>query len=286
MFANRRISYAISRYPHKPCRPRTQSPLECIKMTLATTGSLRDFTLSAPRLRRGAAALLGLSLLAVLPSSAKADTVLASTFSSTAPGYDPSTGDAWTVGSGTEIAVGFQDPTTSSYHLTQIQVADNDFSGSGDLTVQLVGSATDTPNGGSVLETWTVDSNGATQVAQVYTLTSTGDVAITADEYYFIVETVPDGTAWGWQENTLTPMQIGYWSGASDGSFTSDFNYENSPCIASPCTAVNDPDASGTPAYSVSGTAVPATVTPEPSSITLLGTGLLAGIAMIRRRFA
>lgn len=271
MFANTNTSDSISRGSGMSCRTGTPTFLERM--------------LSSLGMRCGAAALVVVPLVAAFPSSAKADTVLVNTFSSNSPGYDPSTGNAWTVGSGTEIAAGFQGPSGTSYNLTQIQVADNDFSGPGALTVQLVESSTNTPNGGSVLESWTVDSNGDTQVAQIYTLTSTGGVEITQDEYYFVVETAADGTAWGWQENTLTPMQIGYWSGASDGSFTSDFDYENSPCTANPCTAANDPDASGTPAYSVSGTAVAMTATPEPSSIVLLGSGLLAGIGTIRRRF-
>ena len=50
-----------------------------------------------------------------------------------------------------------------------------------------------------------------------YTLTSATPTTIGQNDYYFITESVTSDGAntadWGWEENNLTPMQIGYYSG-------------------------------------------------------------------------
>lgn len=234
------------------------------------------------------------AILVVGSLPASADTVLASTLSTQTPPFDPNTGDAWAVGASgnTEIAVGFQDPSNSvSYLLTQIQVADN-FSVSdpnsstnpalNDLMVGLWQSTTNNPNTATELQSWSIAPPGAGP-GQLFTLNSAFPTIINPADFYFITENVtPDGAntaEWGWQENNLTPMQIGYYSGTfgTPGSF----NYQNTPCSMDPCTAANDPDASGTPAYSVSGTSV---TTPEPRSYAVLLGAALVGLLVMRRR--
>jgi hypothetical protein len=77
----------------------------------------------------------------------------------------------------------------------------------------------------------------------------------------------------------LTPMEIGLYFGTQ--GVPGSFGFANTPCTSDPCTAANDPNASGTPAFSVSGNAV---TTPEPRSYAvLLGAGLL-GLLILRRR--
>jgi hypothetical protein len=178
--------------------------------------------------------------------------------------------------SNAELAVGFQDPSaTLSYLLTQIQVADN-FSVSdpnatsdpalNDLTVGLWVSSTNDPNTATELQSWSISAPSQTgSPGQLYTLASATPTTIAPGSFYFITENVtPDGSntaEWGWQENNLVPMQIGLYFGTY--GTPDSFVFANTPCTEpGPCTAMNDPDASGTPAYSVSGTAI--TATPEP----------------------
>jgi hypothetical protein len=239
--------------------------------------------------------LLGILALAALPLSA--DTILVSTLSTANPPFDSATGDSWAVGTSgnTELAVGFQDLSSLSYLLTQIQVADN-FSVSdpnsittpalNNLIVGLWQSTTDDPNNATELQSWNITAPSATgNPGQLYTLNSAVPTVINPTDFYFITENVtPDGAntaEWGWQENNLTPMQIGLYFGTfgTPGSF----GFANTPCTnPGPCTAANDPDASGTPAYSVSGTAI--TATPEPRSYAaILGAGLL-GLLFLKNR--
>jgi hypothetical protein len=248
--------------------------------------------------RRKSAMLGGLlAILVVAALPVRADIVLASTLSTSVPPFDPATGDSWQVGlaSNTELAVGFQDPSASlSYLLSQIQVADN-FSVSdpnsstnpalNDLIVGIWQSTTNDPNTATELQSWNITAPGATgNPGQLYTLTSALPTTINPGDFYFITENVtPDGantSEWGWQENNLTPMQIGLYFGTlgTPGSFS----FANTPCTnPGPCTAVNDPDASGTPAYSVSGNAI---ATPEPSYAPLFGGAILIFLILARRR--
>lgn len=238
-----------------------------------------------------AAALLPLS---VLPAGAA--TILASTFSSQTPPYETDTGNAWSVGGPgfTEVAIGFQDPSAStSYLLNQIQLADNfsisnpNASGNAalnDLNVGLWQSATDDPNAATLVQSWSVAPSGPAPVAPAtLTLNSATATTIAPGLFYFIIEsTTNDGAntaEWGWQENNLTPMQTGFYFGTNGtpGSFA----FADIPCTVNPCTASNDPNASGTPAYVVSGDAI--SPTPEPASWALVAVACaFAGI--IRRK--
>jgi len=245
------------------------------------------------RLERSARfrSLLGILALAAMPLSA--DTI-ASTLSTAIPPFDPGTGDSWAVGlsNNIELAVGFQDPSASlSYLLTQIQVADgfalSDPNSStnpalNDLIVGLWQSTTSDPDSATEIQSWDITAPGSTGNPQLYTLTSAVPTVINPTGFYFITESVTfDGAntaEWGWQENNLTPMQIGYYTGTP-----ASLSFANNPCTEpGPCTAANDPDASGTPAFSVSGTAV--TATPEPRSYAvLLGAGLLSLLILKNR---
>lgn len=239
--------------------------------------------------------LLAILVLATMP--VRADTILASTLSASVPSFDPATGDAWQVGlaSNAELAVGFEDPSASlSYLLSQIQVADN-FSVSdpnsstspalNDLIVGIWQSTTNDPNTATELQSWNITAPGATgNPGQLYTLTSALPTTINPGDFYFITENVtPDGAntaEWGWQENNQTPFQIGLYFGTfgTPGSFF----FANNPCAdPATCTAITDPDASGTPAYSVSGNAI---ATPEPRYAALLGGAIVTLLIWSRRR--
>jgi hypothetical protein len=237
-----------------------------------------------------AAALLPLC---VLPAGAT--TLLASTFSTQVPPYETDTGNAWAVGGSglTAIAVGFQDPSlTTSYSLSQVQVAGNfsiaDPNASSNpslnnLNVGLWQSATDDPNAAVLLQSWSIAPPGATgNPGTTFTLNSTKPTTISPGLFYFLIEsTTNDGAntaEWGWQENNLTQMQIGYFAGTN--GTPGSFGLANNPCTVDPCTATNDPDASGTPAYLVTGDAV--TATPEPASWGLF-VSACAFAAIIRR---
>jgi hypothetical protein len=221
-----------------------------------------------------------------------ADT-LYSTFSSSNPSYDPNTGDAWADGgtTNTSLGVGFQSPFSTPYLLSQIQVADgfsvSDPNSTGNpalnnLNVAIWQNTTNNINTATLLQSWAITAPGSTGQPQIYTLNSAVSTIINPADFYFITETVTvDGTntaEWGWQENNLTPFQIGYYSGfnGTPGSFT----FENNPCTNSPCNAANDPGASGTPAVSITGTAISSA--PEPDTAAILGLALAALLLKVR----
>jgi hypothetical protein len=217
---------------------------------------------------------IGFLVLAALPLSG--GTLLVSNFG---PGntFDPSTGDSWATGGGNESgnAVGFVDPTSSTYNLTQIQVADNFFIPSTDggmfdnLNVGIWQNTTNDLNGATELESWSLTTS-TLQTAQLFTLTSLLNPAINPADFYFITETVtPDPSAgatqaeWGWQWNNLNPIATGYYSEFAGGSWF--------------------PEMGPTPVFSVSGNLSPSTV-PEPQSyVALLALGLV-GMLILRHR--
>jgi hypothetical protein len=230
-------------------------------------------------------------LLAGLRMSAA--TIFASTFSALNPSYDPSSGDAWAVGSSgqTELAVGFQNSFAGLYMLGQIQIADNfsiaDPNAStnpalNNLNVGIWQSATNDINSAVEVQSWTIVAPGsAGSPAQIFTLNSAFATVIDPANFYFITESVtPDGAntaEWGWQENNLTPFQIGYFGGTfgAPGSWS----LQNTPCANTPCSAATDPAASGTPAFSASGNQV---TTPEPNTIAMLGAAFVG--LLLRKR--
>jgi hypothetical protein len=218
----------------------------------------------------------GLVVLAVAAFPLTADTLLTSNFP-----YTTGTGDAWATGGSGESgnAVGFTDPSgTSSYSLTQIQVADNfssqDPNGGAfnDLIVGLWVSSTDL-NSATELESWIVTTN-AMGTPELFTLTPgtsttpTVTPTIAPGENYFITETVPEDGAntaeWGWQWNNLATQELGYFSEFAGGSWFA----ETGP----------------TPAFTVSGNLIPPSTVPEPRSYAALLGAAFAGILILRRR--
>ncbi len=224
------------------------------------------------------------AILALGAMRVSASTIIAGDLSTQSPPFDSGTGDAWAVGlsSNIELAVGFQDSSSSSYLLSQIQVADN-FSVSdpnsssnpalNDLIVTLWVNTVDDPNTATELQTWDISAPATTgQPGQLYTLDSATPTTINPGDYYFITENVtPDGSntaEWGWQDNNLTPQENGQYFGTNG---TAD--------------SLNYSDDSTTAAYSVSGTLI-TTTTPEPDNYALLLGAAFAGILMFKRRSA
>jgi hypothetical protein len=189
---------------------------------------------------------------------------------------DTSTGDSCAPGGGGDSgnAVGFTDPFSSSYTLSQILVADNFSSAStdggiyDDLNVGFWQSTTNDLNSATELETWSISTSTVGPPA-IYTLTSVLNPVINPTDYYFITENItPDPTVgaataeWGWQWNSLSPVQTGYYSNFAGGSWFAE--------------------GGTTPVFSVSGNAVTAGV-PEPRSLALLAAGFV-GILIVRAR--
>ncbi len=238
---------------------------------------------------------LAAMLVAAAPLSASS--IVAGDLSSGTPSFDPATGDAWAVGtsSNIELALGFQNPSASqAYLLSQIQVADNfsvsdpNSSSNPSLNSLIVGfwqNTVNNPNTATELQTWSIAAPGSTgNPGQLYTLNSAIPTTILPNDFYFITQNVtPDGAntaEWGWDINNLTPLQIGLYFGTfgTPGSLT----YANTGCTnPGPCNVANDPNADETPAYSVTGSPVP-----EPGVDVLTLTGISLGLLMLRRRRA
>lgn len=211
--------------------------------------------------------------LAALPLSA--DTILFSTFSANNPPYSAS---SWLVGSdtNTEIGVGFTNPFSSPYTLSQIQVADDFYSASNDggmydnLNVGLWQSSSDL-NSATELESWSV-SVSPPLTAEILTLDSTLMPVINPTDFYFITESVtsdptPPTAEYGWQQNNLSPVQDGYYALLGTGSWVSEAD-------------------GATPAFSVSGNLVSPSAVPEPRGYAILLAAGFAGFLLLRRRGA
>lgn len=219
-----------------------------------------------------------LVVLAVAALPLSADTLLTSNFP-----YTTDTGEAWGTGGTGDSgnAVIFTDPSgTSSYDLTQIQVADNFFTPDpnggafNDLLVGLWSSPTDLNDPAATeLESWVVTTT-VLQTPELFTLTpgtsTTPAVTpiIAPGENYFITETVPDdGTntaGWGWQQNNLPTPETGYFSEFSGGAWYAETGT--------------------TPAFTVSGDLIVPSGVPEPRSYAILLGVAFAGILIVKRR--
>jgi len=179
--------------------------------------------------------------------------------------FQVGTGNSWANGDGSNSAnaVSFTLPGGQNYLLSQILVADNWFAGTGSLVVGLYSGSN--PNSAALLESFTIPTSAATQFAStLFTLTSVLHPLLLGGNSYLIEENIPAcGTAstcsntWGWQWNNQS--QNGYYADFAGGTWITE-------------TAV-------TPAFAVSGTAVP-----EPNYGGLFVLALLA--IFIRMRMA
>jgi hypothetical protein len=216
--------------------------------------------------------------LAALPLNA--DTTLVTNFPATT-----STGEAWATGGGGESgnAVGFVNPFSSSYALTQIQVVDNFYSSSpdggafNDLDVGLWQSTTNNLNTATELEAWVLTPTlPAPNAPALFTLTPSSSTTpsvtptLNPSDFYFITETVPEDGAntaeWGWQWNNESTPQTGYYSEFAGESWFAE--------------------GGTTPVFSVNGNPITSTV-PEPGSYAgFLGVALMGALVLKRRNIA
>ena len=219
---------------------------------------------------RGVRLALAALILTVSPISA--GTILVSNFG-LGNTYDTDIADSWAIGSSFYLgnAVGFTNPFSISYTLSQITVADNLFSPSADggifdlMNVGFWQSATNDLNAATPLESWSVSTTDF-ETPEIFTLNSVLQPVIDPSDFYFITQTInPEPNAnnnaeWGWQWNNLNPVQTGYYSAFNGGSWFAG--------------------SGSSPVFSVSGDPVN---TPEPGSFALLG-GAVIGLALFKAR--
>jgi len=194
---------------------------------------------------------------AVGAPAAKADTI----FTDLGPGYDPSIG--WTVSGSTSAEVIAYDAagtftSSGSYAVTQIDLGIGNVSGTNGATVELTTDNSGVP--GTVLQTWNISSLpdfGSTSTT-LTTISGITGIDISAGTYFLVVLPGDSSTwdAWNWNSTGATGL------GGSTGYLAAG-NTE--------------------PAFDVLGSSISA---PEPSSLILLGTGLLGLVFIRRKRFA
>jgi hypothetical protein len=184
--------------------------------------------------------------------------------------FQTGTGNSWANGDGPNSAnaVSFVVPTGQNYILHQILVADNWFTGTGSLNVDLYSGSN--PNTAMLLESFVIPTSSTTQFASVlFTLTSPIQQLLVGGNTYLIEESIGAcgtaltcATTWGWQWNNLSPAQTGFYARLGSGSWFAE--------------------TTTTPAYAVTAAPVP-----EPGSLTLLAiaSGLL-GFFRGRKRHA
>jgi hypothetical protein len=109
----------------------------------------------------------------------------------------------------------------------------------------------------------------------------TGSAAFTNDEQFTVfhddgVQLYVNDTSVLSAPNVTSPINTPYTYTGPSGTYGFDFIYANGPCCNADFQTTLVTATSVTP---------PSGVTPEPSSLTLLGTGVLAFAGMVRRRF-
>lgn len=200
-------------------------------------------------------------LISVLrPAPTRASVTVFTDLGSTNPVYNGA--GYWGVASSNSFPVGMAFTPSSTYSLAQIDIALSFVSGTNSATVELLSDNGDTP--GSVLETWSVTgmptypTNGDANTLQ--SLTANASVTLASGNQYWIEAIAPSDTTLGWNlSNTGSGGSAAYGT-ISQGGYT-----------------MSDPLS----AFDVLGNAP--SVTPEPSSLLLFTTGILA-IALVTRR--
>jgi hypothetical protein len=189
--------------------------------------------------------------------AAKADTI----FTDLGPGYNANVG--WDVTGSTSGATGAFDTagaftSSGSYAVTQIDLGIGNFSGTNGATVELTTDNSGAP--GTVLQTWNISGQpvfGDTSTT-LATISGITGIDISAGTYFLVV--LPD-----------------------DSTTYDVWNYNSTGATGlSGVTGYLDPG-NIEPAFDVLGSSISA---PEPSSLILLGAGLLGLVFIRRKRFA
>jgi hypothetical protein len=193
---------------------------------------------------------------AVGAPAAKADTI----FTDLGPSYDPTEG--WTVSGSTSGVFPYDADGTftssGSYAVTQIDLGIGNVSGTNGATVELTTDNSGAP--GTVLQTWNISSQPdfASTSTTLTIISGITGIDISAGTYFLVVLPGDSSTwdAWNWNTTGATGL-----SGST--GYLAAGNTE--------------------PAFDVLGSSISA---PEPSSLILLGTGLLGLVFIRRKRFA
>jgi hypothetical protein len=211
------------------------------------------------RISSGVLGVMLTGFLAISTSPALfADDVLYSNLGSGSTVYDGSSG--WIAGTSYDPAFSFT-PASTDY-LTELEIALSSYSGTNAATVELLN---DSSGPGTVLESWTASGlpSSGTSSTTLQTLTSTGGIElVSGDTYWVAVLPGASNTDAVWNFNSAGA------TGTLYGTLGSGWVNEGSKT---------------TGAYEVLGTSE--TVTPEPGTFALLGSGLLGLAGAMRRKY-